>query len=154
MFEQAEKESIPYLLRRIMLAQRATAHAALTDLGLHPGQVACLGVLWVQDGVIQAQIGEELGVAAPTVSKMVDRLEEQGVVERRSDPADSRVGRVYLTARGRALRDEVAPIWEALEARVTAGLTVEERLLLRRLLLQIYTNLAAPEAVTAGERPA
>jgi DNA-binding MarR family transcriptional regulator len=72
---------------------------------------------------------------------MLDRMEKAGWVTHRPDPEDSRISRVYLTEHGRRSQEAVSVVWKHIEQRLTAGLTVEERLLLRRLLLQVYANL-------------
>ena len=77
-----------------------------------------------------------------TVTNMLRRLEREEVVERREDAYDQRVTRVYLTARGEELEATVDELWNRLEEQTFAGFTLEERILLRRLLLQAYQNLA------------
>jgi DNA-binding MarR family transcriptional regulator len=73
--------------------------------------------------------------------QMLSRMERAGLVERRGDPDDNRVTRVYLTAHSRNLRQAVEQVWAELEERTVANLSLEERLLLRRLLLQVQKNL-------------
>jgi DNA-binding MarR family transcriptional regulator len=72
---------------------------------------------------------------------MLDRMERSGLVLRRPDPEDSRISRVYLTEQGRNLQQGVCTIWDQLEKKIVEGLNVEERILLRRLLLQVHENL-------------
>jgi DNA-binding MarR family transcriptional regulator len=72
---------------------------------------------------------------------MLDRMEKAGLVTRRPDPDDSRASRVYLTEQGRKNQQAVSEVWKTMEQRLTEGLSLEERLLLRRLLLQVHENL-------------
>ncbi len=65
-----------------------------------------------------------------------------GIVERTVDLEDQRISRVYLTERGRDLIKLVGEKWKQLEDETFRGLSVEERMLLRRLLLQAFQNLA------------
>src|SRR5260221_9638231 len=97
--------------------------------------------LWRQDGLTQSQMVERMCVQPPTVSKMLDRLERTGLVERRPDSEDSRISRVYLTEQGHRSQSAVRDIWTDLEQRIVAGVNVEERIVLRRLLLQVHENL-------------
>ena len=97
--------------------------------------------LWRQDGLTQSQMVERMCVQPPTVSKMLDRLERAGLVERRSDAEDSRLLRVYLTEQGHRSQRAVRDIWKNLEQQITEGLSVEERIVLRRLLLHVHENL-------------
>jgi DNA-binding MarR family transcriptional regulator len=73
---------------------------------------------------------------------MLQRMEHAGLIERRPDPEDARVSRVYLTPRGRALEQPVLEVWKQLEAQTVAGLSVIEQALLRRLLMQMVANLS------------
>jgi MarR family transcriptional regulator, organic hydroperoxide resistance regulator len=136
-----EYESINFLLNMICRAQRGKMSEALTEIGLYAGQEMFLWHLWRQDGLTQSQMVELMCVQPPTVSKMLDRLERTGLVERRPDSEDSRISRVYLTEQGHRSQRAVRDIWTDLEQRIATGLNVEERIVLRRLLLQVHENL-------------
>jgi DNA-binding MarR family transcriptional regulator len=97
--------------------------------------------LWRQDGLTQSQMVERMCVQPPTVSKMLDRLEKAGLVERRADSEDIRISRVYLTEQGHRSQRAVRDIWTSIELRLIEGLTLEERIVLRRLLLQVHENV-------------
>ena len=75
------------------------------------------------------------------MTKMVKRMYKAGFVERRSDPDDQRVSRVYLTDDGRAVQAQVKQVWRTMEEETFDGFTLEERVLLRRFFLQIRENL-------------
>jgi MarR family transcriptional regulator, organic hydroperoxide resistance regulator len=136
-----EYESINFLLSMICRAQRGKMSEALNEIGLYAGQEMFLWQLWRQDGLTQSQMVERMCVQPPTVSKMLDRMEKAGLVERRPDSEDSRISRVYLTEQGHRSQRAVRDIWTNIEQRITEEMTVEERLLLRRLLLQVHENL-------------
>lgn len=136
-----EHESIYYLLGVIGRLQRTQMNEALAAIGIYAGQEMFLWRLWREDGLTQSQLVERLCVQPPTVSKMLDRMEKAGLVTRRPDPDDSRASRVYLTEQGRKSQQAVSEVWKHIEQRLTEGLSLEERLLLRRLLLQVHENL-------------
>jgi len=140
---QRLEETISYLLAQICRAQRSAANNGLSELGLHVGQELLLHRLWHECGLTQTELAEQLCVEAPTVTRMLQRMERAALVERAADTEDGRVSRVHVTDKGRALQAEVEAIWNQLEDKVIAGLTVEEKLLLRRLLLQVQQNLNA-----------
>jgi DNA-binding MarR family transcriptional regulator len=149
MNQKPEHETISFLLGQICREQRGLANEELTKVGLYAGQEMFLWQLWQQDGLAQSQLVEQMCVQPPTISKMLDRMEKSGLVVRRPDPEDSRISRVYLTEQGRNLEKSVCGVWAHLEERVSQRLSVEERLLLRRLLLQVYQNLDRNLSVTA-----
>ena len=72
---------------------------------------------------------------------MVKKLEEYGLVTRRRDTSDARVTRVYLTAEGRALENPIGEIWRNHQDKMLKGISTEDRLILKRLLQKIETNL-------------
>ena len=130
------------LLVQVCRAQRNLAAAALDTLRMHVGQENLVYRLAAEEGVSQAQLAGALCLDASTVTKMLLRLERDGVVERRADAADARIQRVHLTPHGRTLVGPVLSVWRQLEERMTQGMSEAEILLLRRLLLQIQRNLS------------
>ena len=133
---------IGYRILQIHRAHRSRAEAALNQLGLHTGQEMLLFHLWNEEGLTQSQLVEQLCVEPPTVTKMLQRLEQAGLVERRQDAEDARVSRVYLTPKGRVLKAQVKAIWDNLESLTVRGLSEVEKALMRRLLDQVNDNLA------------
>ena len=141
MNDKPEYESINLLLRMICQAQRSQMSEALAEIGVYAGQEMFLWHLWQEEGLTQSQLGERMCVQPPTVSKMLDRLAKAGLVERLPDPENSHLSRVYLTELGKVRQRDVRAIWTTMEQRLTQGLSIEERIVLRRLLLQVRENL-------------
>lgn len=136
------KDYIGYQLLQVHKAHRQRAEAALNKLGVHTGQEMVLLQLWIEDGIPQSQLAACMGVEPPTATKMLQRMERAGLIERRPDSEDARISRVYLTERGRALEQPVLDIWKQLEAETASGLSLVEQALLHRLLQQMLTNLS------------
>ena len=134
-------ESVSYLLAYVCKAHRGKGQELLALAGLHPGQEMLLHRLWAGDGIPQSELAGDLGVSPATTTKMLDRMAKAGLLERRIDSDDQRVSRVYLTSEGWSLQKTVAAIWNELEEISLANLTGDERILLRRLLLQVLANL-------------
>jgi DNA-binding MarR family transcriptional regulator len=134
-------ETIGYLLVQIARAHRAKAQGLLARHGLYPGQEILLMHLGDCDGLMHSEIAQRLDITPATVSKIVDRMEVGGLVRREADPADQRISRVYLTAHGQKLNKPIEAVWAELESVSFANMTTEERILLRRLLMQVLKNL-------------
>ncbi|HEV8637252.1 MAG TPA: MarR family transcriptional regulator [Chloroflexota bacterium] len=128
---------------QICRAHRNLVADALEEIHVHVGQEHVVYRLAIREGMTQSQLAEALCVDPSTVTKMLLRLERDGVVERRPDAADARIQRVYLTPRGKTLVQSVIDIWSQAETRLVAGMTETEQALLRRLLLQVLSNLAS-----------
>src|SRR5258708_20952063 len=135
-------ESVGYLLIQVMKAHRRQAESQLNALGVHLGQEMLLFQLWDEDGPTQSEIADWICVEAPTVTKMLQRMEVTGLVERRQDSQDARVSRVYLTPKGRALEEPVTYLWKDVEAKTVKGLSESEKLLLRRLVVEKQEEVA------------
>jgi DNA-binding MarR family transcriptional regulator len=151
MTQEAITGSIGYLIARICKMHRNRAGELLSTVNLYVGQEMFLLQLWERDGQTQTELAEGLCVQPATVTRMLDRMEKAGLVARHKDPSDQRVSRVFLTDSGRSLRGPVEDAWQQLEQTSLAHFTVEERILLRRLLLQLFENLSGRKAVFDGQ---
>jgi DNA-binding MarR family transcriptional regulator len=148
MAEPAGAESLDSLLAQICRLKHSRIHTLLEALGLYRGQPSVLQALWEQEGLMHTELARRLQVQPATITKMLQRMEKAGFVERRPDPDDQRVSRVYLTGAGRAVRADVQQVWRQLEEEAFAGFSPEEQALLRRFFLQIRENL---NRVTGGK---
>jgi DNA-binding MarR family transcriptional regulator len=146
---QTQSEPIGLLLAQVSKLHHARAHALLEELGLYRGQPHMLRALWAEEGQTHSELARRLHVTPATTTKMLKRMEKAGFVERRHDAEDQRVSRVYLTEAGRSIRDDVQRVWHTLEEETFAELNLEERLLLRRLFLQMRENLVR----ATGDKP-
>ena len=141
MTQKPFSDTIGALLVQICRAYRNKAQELLSRLELYPGQEYLLINLFPKDGLTHSEVAENLCVQPATVTRMLDRLVKSGFVQRRADADDQRVSRVYLTEKGQELLQPIEQVWQELEEISFAKLTLEERLLLRRILLQVNENL-------------
>ena len=137
------KETVGYTLAQACKLHRQRADVLLNEIGLHVGQEMILCALWDNEGVTQTELADLLLIQPATVTNALRRLEREGYVDRREDPDDQRISRVFSTVEGRNLKGAIQEKWGQLERESFGGLTAEEGLLLRRLLLRVYENLAA-----------
>jgi DNA-binding MarR family transcriptional regulator len=137
----ATSQDLSMLLARAARLVRTRQAAELAPLGLHAGQDALLRCLWQADGQTQADLAGQLGVEAPTVTKMVARLEAAGFVKRKAHPRDRRASQVWLTSQGRQVRANVNRARTRVATRMTAGLSDRQRATLESLLGKVGDNL-------------
>ena len=130
-----------YALAKVCKAHRGNVGELLSEVGLHPGQEMVLIELWESDGLRGGELAERLGVEPPTVTKMLRRLERCGLVERCQDPQDARSFRAYLTDEGRSLEGPVTRIWERVEERTFAGMSIGGRRNFGRLLMKVGAKI-------------
>ncbi|MGQ0680273.1 MAG: MarR family winged helix-turn-helix transcriptional regulator [Actinomycetota bacterium] len=136
---------ISYLIYRTAKSHRMLAGTLLRPLNLHPGQELLLQRLWDRDRQTQSQLIVELQLDASTVTRMVQRLEHQGLITREPSKRDQRAVIVKLTRAGRALKPKVATMWAQLELMTISDLTEAERNTLTTLLEKVLNNLANTE---------
>jgi len=144
-----QPETMDFLLANICHLHHTRAHQLFEAIGLYRGQPPVLRSLWEQEGFTQSELAERLKIAPATVTKMLQRMEKTGFIQRKPDAKDQRVSRVYLAKAGRAIQGDVEAVWKTMEAETFANFTAEERALLRRFLLQMRENLLH----ATGEEP-
>jgi DNA-binding MarR family transcriptional regulator len=96
-----------------------------------------------EDGQTLAALSRRMLVTAGNLTGLVDRAERDGVVERRADPRDRRLSRVYLTAKGRDLVTSLLPKHAEQVALLLGGLDAEDKRELRRILGKLRDALGA-----------
>jgi DNA-binding MarR family transcriptional regulator len=100
-----------------------------------------------------SELNRHVLLSQPALSRLVDRLAERGIVERRSDPADGRGVRLALTAAGQGLQRQVGQRHARSVARaLTAGLTAGELRELETICRKLARPPAVPVAVGDQER--
>ncbi len=134
-------EPLDFLLGQVCKLHYVRVHTLLEELGLYRGQPPMLFALWEQEGVTHGELAARLHVRPATITKMIKRMERTGFVERRPDPDDQRVSRVYLTDAGLSIRNRVEQVWHTIDEETFDGFSAEERDLLHRFFLQMRENL-------------
>ncbi len=130
------------LLAQVCQAYRALSDAFMDDIAMHRAQAGLLCRLFVQDGMTQSDIAEQLSVQGATVTNMLQRMEETGLVTRRRDEADNRLVRVNLTEAGRERERAITEQLIKLERAVFEGISDSDRVALRHLLNQMLHNMS------------
>ncbi|MCK1985737.1 MULTISPECIES: MarR family winged helix-turn-helix transcriptional regulator [Peribacillus] len=134
-------DEIRELLDKISSQTRRNYNYLLHDLNLHVGQDNLLCKLWKEDGLTQVELCNKLNCEAPTVTNMVKALEKKELIIRRKDYDDKRITRIFLTDAGKNLEAPVNEKWRKQQDRLLTDITLDERMLLRRLLKQMEANL-------------
>lgn len=134
-------DSLTHLMHHLLKMHRRTIDQMISSYDVYPGQPPLLLALSAEDGLSQKELAERIHNKPATLTVMVDRMEKTGLVERRPDPTDQRVTRVYLTDKGREVTVHVKEAIKATDEQTFSHFLPEELLLFRRLLLQMKDNL-------------
>ena len=124
------------------------------DLGMTRAQWAVLARVERSEGLKQCELADTLDLQPITLTRLIDRLCDGGLIERRSDPNDRRAKRLYLTPAARPVLDGLARLGKDIMATVLAGIepAAVEQLLVH--LLTLKTNLRGAIAKRANETAA
>ncbi|TYP71913.1 MarR family winged helix-turn-helix transcriptional regulator [Paenibacillus methanolicus] len=129
------------LFDKLSAKMRRDYSESLRELNLYVGQDNLLYRLWLGDGITQMQLSEHLNCEPPTITNMVKSLEHNGFIYRKRDEKDARVMRIFLTDKGKELQEPVDSIWKKHQEKLLKSISTDERLLLRRLMKQMESNL-------------
>ncbi len=109
------------------------------------GARLCLSLLAISDGVSQRELVARTHLRPPTVSLILKRMVEEGLVTMRGDEKDMRITRAYLTDKGRQIDRESISRIKTVDARGLYGISAEEQETLMTLLCKIRENLLKDE---------
>jgi DNA-binding MarR family transcriptional regulator len=114
--------------------------------GLSLAQFEVLAVLRFGEGMTQQELASRLLVTKGNICGMIDRMEANGWVERRPDPEDRRVNRLYMRESGRQLLADTFPPHHALIRTLMSGLDGPELQTLHQLLEQLEDGMGEETA--------
>lgn len=144
----APDEEFGWLQRDVFrLLQRAwDRHLRASGTGITVPQSRVFAALRQRDGLTQTEIADLVMMEKAPLGRVIDRMEEQGLVTRRPDPADRRVRRVYLTAALDEMQDRLWAAAFGMFDTALDGFTAAEYETLVSMFRRIKANLEAGEA--------
>jgi DNA-binding MarR family transcriptional regulator len=140
--KRGEKGHLGYLLRQAQAAARLTLERALADLGITPPQFVVLTMLRAYPGLSGADLARVALLTPQTVGIIIRNLERDGAIRKTPHPVHGRVLQWTLTRRGGNLLDQCRRRANALERRLTAGLSAKGQATVRRWLSKIASELS------------
>ena len=137
-------DSIGFLVNRAAIRLKNELWQAFKANGFNitPEQWAVLNCLWEEDGQTQTEIAERILKDRTNLTRMLDVMEREELVERRPHEKDRRSYRIYLTLKGRTLKEKLIPIAMEVNEASIQGLSVKEKKTFMRLINTINRNLA------------
>ncbi len=137
--------------RLIHLIQSGQPYAWLT-IDLTMPQLKVLLIVFASGSAMASQLARSLGVGLPTITGLVDRLREHGLVTRSEDPQDRRVTRITLTGSGQALVDRLQRAGRERFGRLLVQLDLTALHTVAQALDYLY-RAALADAETSGVGP-
>lgn len=139
------KQSFGFLLNDIARLMRRDFNRKVQDLGLTQAQWQILARLTLMEGARQSQIADVLEMQPISVTRILDRMEVAGWVERRPDPDDRRALNVYLTDKAEPILEQMWGLAAETRKVAAAGISVADQEKLFELLQKMRGNLTCEE---------
>ena len=140
-------DMIPWEIAETAHAVRRAFDRRAAPLGVTRAQWRVLAWLDREPGLRQVELADHLDVEPITLCRIIDRLQESGLVERRRDLEDRRAWRLHLTDKARPLVDQLRALAGVMAGEAFAGLSAESIDNVRAALAQVRDNLATPAAL-------
>jgi len=151
------QEAVPNdrLAHLVKHAARGFARALQMRLAEHAvsyGHWSFLRILWESEGLTQRQLSGQAGVMEPTTFSALNAMERLGYVVRKPSPTSRKEVHVYLTRKGRGLKDKLVPLAEEVNEVALRDIGAADIATTRRTLLAFIENLAADEMDSLATR--
>lgn len=113
---------LAFLIKDLARMTRTYADQQAAQFGMSYAQWAVLSRLSRAEGLKQSELADVLDIQPITLTRLVDRLCENGLIERRADPADRRAKRLFLTPAARPVVERLGALSEELTATIFRGI--------------------------------
>ena len=140
---QSDLSNVPDLgllgivLHRVM----KRAKSKYEEFDLNRSQASILFTLHQRSSMSQKELAESLNMTPPSITSAIRKMEQEGYIRRRQDESDQRVMRLALTEKGAACVENVKRVADEMHELIFQGMSPEEIMLFKRLLIQINENL-------------
>ena len=105
-------------------------------------QFALMNCLWIKDGKTQSEIADELEKDRTGITRIIDTMEKNSFVERRTHENDRRSYRIFLTELGRNIKNDLISIEKEWDKISTSGLSDKQKEDIKQALRLIGNNIS------------
>ncbi len=146
---QCDMKEIPMLGLLGIVSHRAvnTAKGMYREFDLNRSQASVLFMLHQRDSMSQKELAARLNITAPSITSLIQKMERDRYITREPDRHDQRVMRLTLTEKGKSCIQAVTEVVQRMEEIMLQGMSLEEKLLFRRFLIQAGENLINHERI-------
>ena len=137
-----DDSSLGALIHDVAHLLRIVIDREVAPFNLTRAKWLALGILDRKEGLTQTELAEELELGNATVGRLLVRLEQRGFVERRPDPEDSRVKRIFIKPSARPELEKLEDVATTVRTAALAGISEAEQRQLSELLKRMKSNLS------------
>lgn len=138
-----EDASVFIVLHQLLHLSKYQAMKRMEILGLKPSQAGILFILNCEGELSQRSLADKIGIKPPSMTVALRKLEERGYIRKEQDEKDQRIVLIRLSEKGRECIESLKGIMSDMEEVLYQGITPEEMMLFRRLVLEMRENLLA-----------
>lgn len=117
------------------------AKSKYQEFDLNRSQASILFTLHQHSAMSQKELASSLNMTPPSITSAIQKMEREGYITRKPDEADQRIMRLALTEKGESCIQNVKKVAAEMSSLIFRGMSPEEIMLFRRLLMQINDNL-------------
>lgn len=141
----SSKESIELYTQLHRLGRQLfrVSHREWHEHGRYRGQYRLLRLIADNDGVIQRDLADEMDMRPSSMTEMLSRMEQMGLIRREPDEKDQRAFHIHLTEAGRAMAEEAAGATEGIAGEMFKNMTEEEIAAMLGFTKKLGANLDA-----------
>jgi MarR family transcriptional regulator for hemolysin len=136
------EESIGYWIYMAGRAYERAMNDELTPQGITHRQCQVLAWLSLEGPLSQVELAERMNIEPPTLVRVLDRMERDGLLAREACPGDRRRNRIRPLPKAETIWAKMVACAERVRSRATQGMTRTETATLRRLLAAVEKNLS------------
>jgi DNA-binding MarR family transcriptional regulator len=140
--KQKMEQGIGYKVRLLSQLLSRRIQTELVPFGLTPYHYFVLRCLWEEDGLPVSAIANRMQELGGTMTGVIDRMEERGLLARKRDKLDRRIWRVFLTEKGRHLEDELPSVLAKVRRQLLKGIDKGQYDVFDKVLDQLLDNAA------------
>ncbi|MDP6592680.1 MAG: MarR family transcriptional regulator [Candidatus Marinimicrobia bacterium] len=129
-----------FLVYRTARGMKKMLDSELNKYSVSSSQYTVLNTLMEDDGLSLSEIGKRVSIDKPAVTGIADRMEKDGLVERRRTSQDRRVIQLFMTEKGRALAEKTEGIATQIDQKLVNVLTPAEVSQFRHMLNRIWES--------------
>lgn len=130
-----------HLMGMLHRALRRKYDRQLKDFGLTPCQFEVLMILWEEEGILLSELGRRVSRDGPTITGVIDRMENKILVKRKRDTHDRRAVRVVLTSKSKGMKEQLSATKKRVLQKIARNLSSKEIASLESVLAKMMKNM-------------
>lgn len=134
-------DSLGFILSKTNAKLKNELFQRFKEYNVTPEQWSVLNCLWVQEGITPKLLSDLIFKDKPNTNRILEKLQKKELIVREPHPIDKRAYQIFLTKRGRALRNELVPKAMQLLEKATIGIEKQKVMEIKKMLNQVYDNL-------------